>query len=359
MTLSLCMIVKNEQDVLERCLLSAKDVFDQIIIVDTGSSDNTIKIAEKYADIVSHFDWQDDFSAARNYSFSLASTDYIMWLDADDVLSPENRLALIQLKSSLNGSADAYFLRYDAAFDEYGNVSLFYYRERIFKRLSGFVWEGEIHEAVSVYGNLVYSDIAITHLRQTKQERNFRNLLFFLKGFLNGKTPDARGQFYFARELVDHGLYNLAASVFTSFLSNENGWSENKICACRDLAFCYKMLGNRDKRRQALFLSFSFGSPRPDICCDIGEFYFEIQDFKHAIFWYKLAANEPQNGQNGAFVVPDYYGFIPYMWLCVCFDKLGNFEKARFYNDLAGKIKPYDKNYLHNKLYFDSFMNKG
>ena len=75
-TISLCMIVKNESEVLARCLDSVRGAVDEIIIVDTGSDDNTREIARRYTDHVYDFEWIDDFSAARNYSFSKASMDY-------------------------------------------------------------------------------------------------------------------------------------------------------------------------------------------------------------------------------------------------------------------------------------------
>ena len=77
-TISLCMIVKNEEAVLARCLESVKDVVDEIIIVDTGSTDKTKQIAYRYTQNVYDFEWIDDFSAARNYSFSKATKDYQM-----------------------------------------------------------------------------------------------------------------------------------------------------------------------------------------------------------------------------------------------------------------------------------------
>ena len=95
-TVSLCMIVKNEEAVLARCLESIKDAVDEIIIVDTGSTDHTKEIAEKYTDLVYDFPWINDFSAARNFSFSKASKDYIMWLDADDVVTEENQKKIIE-----------------------------------------------------------------------------------------------------------------------------------------------------------------------------------------------------------------------------------------------------------------------
>ena len=89
-SISLCMIVKDEQDVLKRCLESVKNIVDEIIIVDTGSTDNTIEIAKEYTHKIYHLKWENDFAKARNYSLSKATKDYILWLDADDYLDNES-----------------------------------------------------------------------------------------------------------------------------------------------------------------------------------------------------------------------------------------------------------------------------
>ena len=101
---SLCMIVKNEEDVLERCLNSVRELVDEIIIVDTGSEDGTKQTAERFTDQIYDFQWGDDFAAARNFSFARASGDYLMWMDADDVL-PESSLRLLAEKKEQIGRA--------------------------------------------------------------------------------------------------------------------------------------------------------------------------------------------------------------------------------------------------------------
>lgn len=349
MTLGLCMIVKNEEKVLARCLESVKGVFDHIAIADTGSTDKTKEIARKYADVFAEYRWQDDFAAARNFSFSLSAADYIMWLDADDVLLPADRDALLTLKAALDGSADAYMLLYRMG---EGSSALVYYRERIVKRSRGFFWSGAVHEAICVSGRTVYSDIAVTHKKPSGRTITCRNLCIFAKQFALGRTPDERQKFYFARELFSNGLYDTAASAYEYFLCG-NGWAENKICACRDLAACYKVSGNRKKRLAALLKSFEYAPPRPEICCALGEYFFEESDYRQAVFWYKLALNEKADAKTGAFVLPDESGFIPCIWLAVCYDRLGEYEKAARYNEAAGALKPDDKSYLHNKTYFE------
>ena len=85
-TISLCMIVKNEEAVLDRCLSSIADLMDEIIIVDTGSTDGTKAIAARYTSQIYDFRWEDDFAAARNFAFSKASMEYIYAPDADEVI---------------------------------------------------------------------------------------------------------------------------------------------------------------------------------------------------------------------------------------------------------------------------------
>ena len=87
-TISLCMIVKNEEAVIGRCLASIKDLVDEINIVDTGSTDRTRQIVQQFSVRLFDFEWIHHFAAARNFSFQQATKDYILWLDEDDVLLP-------------------------------------------------------------------------------------------------------------------------------------------------------------------------------------------------------------------------------------------------------------------------------
>ena len=132
MRISVCLIVKNEEDVIERCLESVKGFSDELIVVDTGSSDKTKEIVRKFTDKLYDFEWIDNFSAARNYAFSKAKCDYLFWLDADDIVMPEDAEKINNLKKS-EESADTYMMKYYAGTDEKGNPSFEFYRERLMK----------------------------------------------------------------------------------------------------------------------------------------------------------------------------------------------------------------------------------
>jgi glycosyltransferase involved in cell wall biosynthesis len=98
--LSLCMIVRDEEFSLENTLLTARPHVDEMIIVDTGSTDQTLSIAKKYANRVEHFKWIDDFSAARNYSLSFATEPWILVLDADEIIAPDDYAKLKEASRS-------------------------------------------------------------------------------------------------------------------------------------------------------------------------------------------------------------------------------------------------------------------
>lgn len=351
--ISLCMIVRNEESVLDRCLSGVKDIADEIIIIDTGSDDETKNIAAKYTDKIYDFKWTDDFSAARNFSFSKAEKDYIMWLDADDVIDAENRRRLLELKEKLGteNMADMVMIKYYTAFDENGAPTFSYCRERLLRRAMNYKWVGAVHEVIVPRGNVVYSDIAVMH-KKLKPADPDRNLRIFEKLEKNGVPLDARQKFYYARELYYHGRYAEAIDMFDRFFESGDKWYENCISACLDLSRCHMALGRRETALESLFKSFLYDSPRAEICCEIGTVKLSEEKYREAAFWYKTAAGTEPTEQNGGFSSPDCRGYIPYMQLCVCYDRLGEYRKAYEYNEMAGKLKPRDKNFLANKEYF-------
>lgn len=143
MTISLCIIVKNEEIALPQCLNSVKDVVEEIVLVDTGSSDRTVEIARQFGAKVHHFAWCNDFSAARNEALKYVKTDWILVLDADEVLVPE---IVPDLRQAINSDRFLVFnlLRQEvgAAQSPYSLVS------RLFRRHSDIYFTRPYHAMV-------------------------------------------------------------------------------------------------------------------------------------------------------------------------------------------------------------------
>lgn len=175
-TVSLCMIVRDEEAVLERCLESVKEAVDEIIIADTGSTDRTKEIGRKYTEKVYDIPWQDDFAAARNFAFSRGTMEYLMWLDADDVLPGRSLDKLRNLKETLCEDTDVVMMPYVVAFEKDGSPAFSYYRERIVKNGCGYSFVGKVHEVIPPRGNIFYADIPVEHrkIKAGDSERNLR-----------------------------------------------------------------------------------------------------------------------------------------------------------------------------------------
>mgnify|MGYP001025021368 CR=1 FL=1 len=348
MALSVCLIVKNEEEVIARCLNCVKKFADEIVAVDTGSTDKTVEIIKTFTDKVYHFKWCNDFSAARNFAFGKAHGDYLMWLDADDVISDEN---CGKIKSLLSGADfDMAFLPYATAFD--GDSPTFvYYRERIIKNGRGYSFAGAVHEAIAPYGKIVYGDARIDH-KKVKEGVPFRNLNIYQNQIAHGISLDERSKFYYGRELFYNKMYLESIAVLEEFLRG-NGWVENKIEACLNLYYAYTAVNRAENAYSSLLKAFLYAPPRSEACCILGEKFMSENDFNSAIYWYQSALNAENGEASGAFVNRDFCGFIPCMQLCVLYDKLGDYKRAYVYNMSAGKFKPQNLNYLNNKKYFE------
>ena len=351
--ISLCMIVKNEEKHIARCLGSIAELVEEIIIVDTGSTDRTMEIASEYTSKIYSYPWKDDFSDARNYSFSKASMDYCMWMDADDILEEEEKGKFLQLKESLSPEIDIVMMKYHTSFDEEGKPSFSYFRERWIRNCGQYSWVGAVHEVIPPNGRILYSDIAICHRKMGTGDPD-RNLRIYQKLMAEGKVLEPRQQYYYGRELYHHKQYEEAADVLERFLLSEEGWVENKIEACSVCANCYEQMGQEQLALNTLLRSMSFDLPRAELCCEIGKHFLERENFRNAIYWYETALNTPKNKYSGGFVLPDCYDYVPFLQLCVCYDRLGDRQKAAEYNEKAGICKPYSQAYLYNKRYFDS-----
>ena len=352
-TISLCMIVKNEEAVLARCLDSVREAVDEIIIVDTGSTDRTREIAAAYTDRVLDFVWVDDFSAARNFAFEQVTMDYQMWLDADDIFPDEERQKLLALKAALDPAVDMVTMRYHTHFNAAGRPILTSTRERLLRRERDYRWIDPVHECIPLNGNILYSDIAVWHQKPPSEGISTRNLDIYSALERSGKPLTPRQLYYYARELRDHGRDAESAERFERFLEGGLGWVEDNIAACHALAICRRRLGQERAVLPALLRSFQYAAPRAEVCCELGYCYMRQDEYGRALEWFGVAlALEPP--QTLGFVQREFHDYVPLLESCVCCCRLGEFERAADFNERAGALRPDSTAVQQNRHYLAS-----
>jgi tetratricopeptide (TPR) repeat protein len=209
-TLSLCLIVRNEARNLRRVLESVRGVANELIVVDTGSTDDTVRLAKRLGANVDHFAWVDDFAAARNHSLHLATCDWVLVMDADDELTPESKELVRGWLSNPRPEVEVVGLyrRYPYPGKRRDGVTV---QPRLFRNARGFHFESPIHERlVKADGSparaetvlnavMLHHGIAGADVAARRQERNLTILLPYLE-----RTPeDARGQFYAGAILLE------------------------------------------------------------------------------------------------------------------------------------------------------------
>lgn len=259
---------------------------------------------------------------------------------------------LLQLKRRMDGAEDVVMMPYCVSFDAAGRAIYSYYRERLLKRALRFIWEGAVHEVITPRGKILHADVEIHHKKIEKKRDSDRNLNIYRKLLEEKKELNPREQFYFASELYFHVLYEEAIETLEAFLNGRRGWIENNITACRYLHQCYRCTNRPQEALRTLFCSFEYDLPRAEVLCDIGSVYIELNRYEEAVYWYEKALSCVHGDTRGGFMEADCYDYIPYLQLCVCFDRMGLTKQAIDANERALRIKPESEAALGNRAYF-------
>ncbi len=343
-TISLCMIVKNEEKILARCLDSIADLMDEIIIVDTGSTDATKEIAARYTDKIYDFTWIDDFSAARNFSFSKATQEYIYSADADEVVSAENRQRFKALKEVLLPEIEIVQMKYGNQL-QHGTVYNFdeEYRPKLFKRQREFVWTEPIHETVRLDPIVFDSDIVITHLPENSHAK--RDLQTFSKQINKGLRLSKRLHNMYARELYlagDAEDFAQAQAFFQESVADTDRSVDEMTEACCVAAKAARIAGN-DRAFFKYVSKVIAGEGCSEICCELGLFYEETGDYEEASLWFYNAAY-----QTNPVLSLASGGTEAFAGLVRCYRQMGMEEQATFYQS---EYERFERNPLDEKIH--------
>ncbi|MBO5550552.1 MAG: glycosyltransferase family 2 protein [Lachnospiraceae bacterium] len=293
MTISVCLIVKNEEKLLPRCLDSLEGIADEIVIVDTGSGDGTKEAAKRYTSKLYDFKWRDDFAAARNFAFSKCSCDYIYSADADELIDEENRRRFLDLKSTLDPSVEIVQFLYTNQL-EFNTTYNFdkELRPKLYKRLRTFVWEGEVHEQVRLDPLILDSDIEIIHkpssLHSGRDFGIFRRIIDN-KGGLKPRLLDM-----YMRELAVSGTdgdFALAGEYIALALEQETDIGRMKDELYTVMRAC-RVSADKDGFMKYALRALALGEVTSETAYELGEYYRAEGDEEEAVMWYYNAAHE-------------------------------------------------------------------
>ena len=335
-TISLCMIVKNEEKNLGKCLESLKGIVDEMIVVDTGSTDRTVEIAKEYGARVEHFEWVGDFSKARNYAFSLATCDYIYSADADEEIDEENRQRFIQLKKDIEDLDIDIVQMYYCNQLSYRTVYNFdrELRPKLFKRLRKFIWEDPIHEQVILDPVVCNSEVEIIH--NPGENHGKRDLAAFRKAYEEGRHFSKRLHGMYARELFmtgdDEDFIGAKKFFEEAVLDNDRGLDEIKEASC--VLAHVAVIENDAPALLKYSLKDAITEMSSEMCYELGDYYYKKGDLDEAIVWYYNAAYECQS-----ILDVKKSGELPRLALAKCYRDLGNEEQAQDYEREAGEIE--------------------
>ncbi len=317
-TVSVCMIVKDEEKVLARCLESLAGIADETVVADTGSSDGTKAAAARYGAKLYDFPWNGDFSAARNFAFSKATMEYVYSADADEVLDAENRRKFLLLKQSLSPDAEIVQMRYANQL-QYNTTYNFNteLRPKLFRRLRTFRWVDPVHETVELNPRVVDSDITILHLPQSLHSpRDFS----LLRRAAAGGRLSARLVRMYAKELFIGGGdsdFLEAYPVFEPILHDESRSLDEVRAAQCVVVRAARLKGDAAAMFKAA-LKNVIARPCAEVCCDLGAWYAAAGDWEEAATWYCTASSGAQSEldiRTG--------GVMPLLGLAACYEKLG------------------------------------
>lgn len=239
--ITLSMIVKNEEKHLANCLESVKHVVDEIILVDTGSTDNTLEIAQKYSAKIFHFEWINDFAAARNFALERSSGDWILYLDADECLSQKSVNELQKLTKNKRREAFKCIIN---NIDEINSRPSVMTYTRLFPNDKRLRFEGKVHEQIenSLRKNgfvIKNSRIEIDHYgynltKDDLQNKAKRNLSILLKQF--DETKSSYYAFHLGQTYAILNEKKNAVKYFTISLLDPKLERESRALSYRYLA---------------------------------------------------------------------------------------------------------------------------
>lgn len=347
--LSAALIVKNEEEVLRNCLDSMAGLWDELVVVDTGSTDGTVEIAREYGARIGHFEWVDDFALARNYAERLCTGDYIWWMDADEVLVAGKDLVR-QIVDE--GRRDGVRPQLIFTRDQSGRPVKTYVRQETLHKNNGeWKWIGAAHNWLSGPARDTETGIVIEHTARPSGDRpNHKNILAALRKNL-GKGFNERDLFYLLRQHWYERNYQEAIALAERLLQQHPGWPIQRSHAAVIMGGCYYLLGDFTEARSAFLRAIKECGGWAEPYFSLGEMHYRNREWRDGVTW--LLASTTVDAPAEYFADQSIYEWRRWDLLAVCLSKLGRNREAALYGAVALAARPEDKRLQKNQRWYE------
>ncbi|MEU0374404.1 glycosyltransferase [Streptomyces sp. NPDC006283] len=345
---SLSMIVKDEAETLPRILGDARSFCDEMIIVDTGSSDGTSEIAVEAGAKVIHTPWTDDFSEARNISLEACTGDWIVWLDADDRIPVSSQQEFSRIIAGLGDDVDVVATPYHLRFNEDGGCMESSVRERMLRRAANLRWSGTIHESVDMRGipsARVRAEPTLIVEHRPPAAKAYRdpgrNLRIIEKAYTAGDRS-IRLLYHRASEFQVKGWHGEAIAAYREAL--EALETERSACSCPagitacspsflsyfslfSLAQSLIALDRNGEAVEVALKAIHITPVRPEAWMAAGVAHFNQKNYELASPFFSAATQARKRPPLGPLHDIDY-SWAPWDYLSSCLGAIGRYEEA-------------------------------
>jgi glycosyltransferase involved in cell wall biosynthesis len=325
-SVSVCLIVKNEEKYLESAVESTRGLADEVVVVDTGSEDSTIEIATRLGCKILTGGDPMNKGASRNMAIDAATSDWVVILDADEKIADP-----VGLKAFLSSTdCNAVFIR-EAYMNAANEQTLAYAQMRAWPK-NDFRYRYRAHEipvsccssSKSAYTNFLFEHRPAPEKMTWKLQYTLDRLLLDTQEH----PGDPRPQYYLGRQYMYVREYDKAIETLKGFLDMPNAALDwDRVNACGDLSACYKALGNSDQHVKWLYLAALEQPMNRDRWFSLGCAYYDLNQFYTAAGFLRHAMEIPQSKEVG-YLHPELHGFVVYDKLAMCLWHLKRYQEG-------------------------------
>ncbi len=319
MTIALCMITSKEDEAKARALGdSLKNYVDEVVIT----------VADKNV-TPPNFEWCDDFSAARNYNFSLAKSDWILWLDADDTLTNPEHLKTLVAYAEAN-HASGYWIKYEYAFDKSGNCIDEHWKAQLLKNDGHFKWLGPIHEDPIQQRPVTWLSTdkikRIHHSNEERGEASHNRNIAILEKWHKDDPNEPRAMFYLGRAYLSAKRHADAINILQEYL-NLSGWDDERYEARLLIGQAYLHSGDVDTALLAYHDAILEKEVNPDAYIYKGMCYMRQEKWDQALSNFQIAIEKPLPNAV-TFFNPMFYKRDVYQAIAIAKMNIGKLDEA-------------------------------